>query len=525
MTKALIYCRVSSQRQATEGHGLDSQEGRCRAWAKDRGYEVVRVFADDGVSGALFDRPKIKELLAYLDSHATEKFAVIFDDLARFAREVSVHIRLKTEFGGRDAKLECLNFNFDDSPEGEFAELVIASSNQLQRKQNRRQVIQKMKARLVDGYWPFCMPPGLKNFKDPDRGRILRPDGSPNAIVRKAAIEMFVSGQLRTQDDVRLFVRDELVKLGIKSKLLSHHGVQSLLKNPLYFGLVEYKPWDIPLSKGKHEGLVSPDLYPIALSKFNSRLSKPVRKDYTNDFPLRGLVRCARCGGPFTGSWSTGRYGKKYPKYDCKELGCSMRWKTIHRDKLHEQFGLLLKGVTPAEGLVDLTIDVLNDVWSQYSASYAATSTARQEKIKELEAEIVAWSAKIGKTTDEALQAHYETILRDKLTEKGTLLTEPVSDRRYSAEELGTATKMVLGTLKDPVKMWQNEDGYKRRTIVLMYFDDKLRYDRETGFGTASLASPIKLMQDLAQQEIPDVEMGAVKPRVKKKPLNVYKRR
>ncbi len=28
--KALIYCRVSSPKQKAEGHGLESQEHRCR---------------------------------------------------------------------------------------------------------------------------------------------------------------------------------------------------------------------------------------------------------------------------------------------------------------------------------------------------------------------------------------------------------------------------------------------------------------------------------------------------------------
>ena len=46
MPKSIIYCRVSSDRQVREGHGLDGQELRCRAFARERGYEVVGVFRD-----------------------------------------------------------------------------------------------------------------------------------------------------------------------------------------------------------------------------------------------------------------------------------------------------------------------------------------------------------------------------------------------------------------------------------------------------------------------------------------------
>ena len=44
---AIIYCRVSSSRQVQEGHGLDSQESRCRNYAKLKGYPVVAVQPND----------------------------------------------------------------------------------------------------------------------------------------------------------------------------------------------------------------------------------------------------------------------------------------------------------------------------------------------------------------------------------------------------------------------------------------------------------------------------------------------
>src|SRR3989344_5133689 len=113
-TKALIYCRVSSQRQVMEGHGNSSQEQRCRVRAKEKGYPVEAVFPDDGVSGGLFDRPAMKRLIDYLDNHPTEEYVIIFDDLARFARDLEVHLKLRKDLIGRGAKLECLNFNIED---------------------------------------------------------------------------------------------------------------------------------------------------------------------------------------------------------------------------------------------------------------------------------------------------------------------------------------------------------------------------------------------------------------------------
>ena len=154
-TKAVIYCRVSSEKQVKDGNGLDSQEHRCREHASSLGLEVEEVFRDEGISGGLFDRPAMHALIKYLDVNWQTKYVVIFDDLKRFARDVKVHLKLKSEFLGRDAKLQCLNYNFDDSAEGEFVETIFAAQNELERKQNRRQVCQKMKARIERGYWCF----------------------------------------------------------------------------------------------------------------------------------------------------------------------------------------------------------------------------------------------------------------------------------------------------------------------------------------------------------------------------------
>lgn len=72
MQKAVIYCRVSSDRQVNEGHGLNSQEKRCRDFANVKGYKVVKVFYDEGVSGGLFDRPAMKSLINYLDTNVAK---------------------------------------------------------------------------------------------------------------------------------------------------------------------------------------------------------------------------------------------------------------------------------------------------------------------------------------------------------------------------------------------------------------------------------------------------------------------
>src|SRR5579884_2768653 len=90
----IIYCRVSSTKQLTEGDGLQSQEKRCRDFAVSNGYRVLRVFHEEGVTGAIESRPAMNEMLTFLDEQPSGTI-VIVDDLKRFARDVATHFDLK----------------------------------------------------------------------------------------------------------------------------------------------------------------------------------------------------------------------------------------------------------------------------------------------------------------------------------------------------------------------------------------------------------------------------------------------
>src|SRR5688500_17705242 len=118
MPKALIYCRVSSDRQVKEGHGLDGQELRCRKFAQERGYEVAAGFRDEGVSGGVMDREGMQELLDFLDKAGrTGEYAVIIDDIKRLARDIMGHFTLRKAIQSRGATLESPSHKFGDGPE------------------------------------------------------------------------------------------------------------------------------------------------------------------------------------------------------------------------------------------------------------------------------------------------------------------------------------------------------------------------------------------------------------------------
>ena len=207
--KALIYCRVSDKKQKHDGDGLHSQEHRCREFAAARGYVVEAVFQDDVSGGGDFmKRPGMVALLNFMDRRAQDGYVVIFDDLKRFARDTVFHLKLRQEPAAYRASVECPNFKFEDTPEGQFVETVIAAQGQLERLQNRRQTLQKMKARVERGYYVFAVPVGYRYEKVGSHGRMLVRH-EPLASIVQEALEGYASGRFDLQAEVKRWLETQ----------------------------------------------------------------------------------------------------------------------------------------------------------------------------------------------------------------------------------------------------------------------------------------------------------------------------
>src|SRR5690606_40162200 len=179
-------------------------------------------------------------------------YVVIFDDLKRFARATIIRWQLREDLAAYCATVECLNCKFEDTPEGQFVETVIAAQGQLERLQNRRQTLQKMKARLERGYYVFAAPVGYRYEKREGHGRMLVRD-EPLASIIAEALEGYASGRFELQAEVKRFLASHPQYPRDRRDDLRAQRVTNLLKRPVYAGYVEAPDWDVKLRKGHHE--------------------------------------------------------------------------------------------------------------------------------------------------------------------------------------------------------------------------------------------------------------------------------
>jgi site-specific DNA recombinase len=83
--EGIIYTRVSSNKQVTDGHGLDGQFSACLRYAKENNIKVIKTIIDPGHSGKTSDRPGIQQLYEFLDSRDEDVY-VIADAIDRYSR-------------------------------------------------------------------------------------------------------------------------------------------------------------------------------------------------------------------------------------------------------------------------------------------------------------------------------------------------------------------------------------------------------------------------------------------------------
>ncbi|MCB1385946.1 MAG: recombinase family protein [Nitratireductor sp.] len=342
----LIYCRVSSARQEEEGSGLQSQEHRCREKARQLGCEVEKIFPDVMTGGGDFmKRRGMVDLLAHLDANPHKRYLVIFDDLKRYSRDTEFHLALRREMQARNAIRLCLNFNFEDTPEGKFYETVMAATGTLEREQNARQTRQKTRARMEQGYWALAAPKGYTYVKAKAGGHVLVPD-EPIASVVREAYESYACGRLETLAEVRRFLESHPDYPKDKKGRVPQQRVTELLTRPLYAGYICNEGYGIQWLKAKHEPLISLETYEKVQERRVGKVKAPLRKNLNESFPLRGFVLCGDCGNPFTACFSKGR-SNTYPYYLCDTKGCDSYRKSIPRAQIEGEFADIVQSLQP----------------------------------------------------------------------------------------------------------------------------------------------------------------------------------
>lgn len=492
--KSIVYCRVSGTKQATQGDGLGSQEQRCREYAAYRQLDVVQVFRED-YTGATAERPAMRAALAFLKKHRRDPVVMIIDDLSRLARDVVSFRKLRDQISAAGGLLESPSIVFREDSDSLFMENVLASAAQHQRQKNAEQTKNRMRARVMNGYWPFQAPWGYRYEKASGGGKRLVRD-EPIASIIQEALEGYASGRFGSQTEVKRFFETNPLFPRNRLGLVSHERVNQILTQSIYAGYIHVPRWNVSLRKGQHEGLISLETFEVIQDRIAGKARAPSRKDINADFPMRGFVACGDCHRPMTACWTKG-VGGRYAYYICRQNGCASAGKSIARAKVEGELEAIVRSLTPARELVDLATAMFRDLWDRRAKEAKGLRTA-------LKLETVAKEKQIGQFLDRIVDADSPTVIKayekriGQLEREKLLLDEKIAKCGTPARGYDETFQTAMTFLANPWNLWETGRLEDRRAMLKLVFPGHLIYSRKSGFQTPEIAMPFKALEDIS---------------------------
>ena len=465
--KAVIYCRVSTKDQVSN-LSLPTQRKACVEYCQRQGYDVDRVFVEEGESAKTADRTELKKLLAHCRQNKGRLHAVIVYSLSRFAREKHDHHVLRAQLATLGVTLRSVTEPIDDSSTGKLMEGIIASMAQFDNDVRAERTIAGMKARLDRGGWTFPPPLGYIKGVDCNANKTILPDPQRAHLVTEA-FELYASGLYSKQQ-----VLDIINSKGLTTrngKRLSGQTFFQLLRKPIYAGILSVPTWGIR-QPSNSAALVDLETFERVQALLEGRMpSVTPRRRANPDFPLRHFVRCSHCDRPLTASWSKGRT-QRYAYYRCHNRSC--RAVNVRREEMEQLFVDFLQGLEPKPEYLRLFGEIIVDVWKQKQKQAtelhdaAARCLAHTNERKNRLVEAFVYERTIDHVT-------YQQQL-DKLNEEITLAELEERDARIEELDVQAAVGFAEYVLLNAARLWSEFNLEQKQRLQQVIFPKGLQF-------------------------------------------------
>lgn len=115
MTRAAIYIRVSTEEQAVHGLSLEAQKEALLQHANDRGYSIVDVYADEGITARkqLKNRKELQRLLADVKKDKVD--VILVTKLDRWFRNIKDYYTVQDILEAHNCNWRTIFENYDTS--------------------------------------------------------------------------------------------------------------------------------------------------------------------------------------------------------------------------------------------------------------------------------------------------------------------------------------------------------------------------------------------------------------------------
>ena len=288
--KYVLYARKSTESEERQVLSIDSQIKEMLELAERDGLEVVEIRRESHSAKESGQRPVYKEIL---EDVRRGRFNGILtwapDRLSRNAGDLGSIVDLMDQ----QLLMEIRTYGqqFKNSPNEKFLLMILCSQAKLENDNKSINVKRGLRTRVEMGLWPGPAPTGYMKEKRMDRKceTLLDPERSPiiKKMFEKVAYDHWSGRKIYNWLKFDLNLRTAAGK-----KHLSLGNIYKILDNTFYYGVFEYPRKSGNWYTGKHEPIVTKELFDLVQAQIKSNVLRVENKE----FAFTKMMLCGLCG-------------------------------------------------------------------------------------------------------------------------------------------------------------------------------------------------------------------------------------
>jgi DNA invertase Pin-like site-specific DNA recombinase len=382
--KYCLYSRKSMEQSERQALSIDSQIKEMLKVAERDNLEVTEIRRESHSAKASGARPIFKQLLVDIEKGLFNGILTWAPDrLSRNAGDLGELVDLMDH--QKLVEIRTFSQIFTNSPNEKFLLMILGSQAKLENDNRGVNVKRGLRARVEMGLWPGQAPTGYLTNKNVDKkGQVLvDPDRAPvlRKMFEKVAYEN-VSG--RKLYAWLKFDIDFKTKYG---KHLTLSNVYRILNSPFYYGRFQYPKESGNWYQGKHEPLISQELYELVQQAITR--GQHIKSE-AKEFMFVKLIKCGACGSGITADEKFKKLldgsVSRYVYYGCtkgKDIHCRTGY--IREDELLKQMLELIDRVDLNQLGIKEKIENEIDRYYKFKTSVLGESDTKKNKRKDLD--------------------------------------------------------------------------------------------------------------------------------------------
>ncbi len=504
--RAVIYIRVSDPSQI-ENNSLETQEKECRKAAASQGYDVIRIFREEGRSAKhIYTRLELRNLFDFCSIKKHGISAVFVYKTDRFSRNVEEGLAAISRLAKLDIEVISVVEGYENSAMGRALRVMIMAMDQLDNELKGERVKENMLACFRKGLWVFKCPVGYKRkYHTKEENKGIPPIKDPNLapiitkMFQNAATGIYSKSQLARIMNLEGFSEHYRVEA-------DHKIVDGILEKTFYHGLMYAQKWDL-YSQGKHEPLIDETTWKKA---YHYLILKKKNYQYHDEelFPLKGTLKCEICGHPMTTSPSRGN-GGVVTYYECRNKGCKKV--RINANSAHQQFNDLLSRIQPTNRVITLFQKMVFVEWDKVINKTRKQADIIDDRIYAFKQELKS----IRKAKDEGLysieQAKEEA---EKVSQEITILEVERSEIKFEQYNTEIIKDFTERFLRDLNLLWEKLDLPKKQALLQKIFLNTLFVSEDKKIRTSEISPSFQLIEALGASDGENVTPWGIEPQL-----------